>query len=678
MERGPGPLIRSCSPVVDALADPLLSLLDGVVITWLIAGRQMSVLANKGGRWLRHHRRHFRRRAPLVSPIGAQDGPAAVADPGRFLLVRIIGNDLKPLHDPEQSLNNLRFILENEQPLPGCEKRWLLNRISDQEVLCRLRSLLETHGCGYDVIPFEPEGLRAASWDWAVLPCHHFLLSRRYRWLPLDQQQAWLLALYRLKNNVLMHNNGARNRALELARNRDGRTRPDWILPWDGNCFLTPEGWNQLREAMTVQPWADYFHVPMQRISSNQQLLDPGFRADPCDEPQLIFSVTAAEQFNTAYPYGRRPKVELFWRLGLPGPWDDWPDEPWDQPRRPRLEPLPDCPRAGWVARLQAGGNGSSPQSAVRIANAAQASRRRSSARNLAIQATILRSLPPDPFVLQQAALATHWQAPLKHVHLQPELVQGAQDSATLLRSWLHWRDSGGPPSVARMDQLIHALIQVVWFDSLPSLPHHQRAFGLSKSELQRLFGLLFASGRSSLRPRVHHRLHRSGAGALTARGPSPVELMPLSLLSDLLLWVGDDHWPAFAAWRSALMQDWSRRQESLSLGLSSGDRCRFLLASALLHRHLGCLVESVNCLLPLLSSLVNKHPAQNSSGHVCWQEASAQPSLLQQQDLTNLLLILSIEFGLIDSTMAVETSTAGEIIWQPLLRSPLAFDQLS
>src|SRR5690606_25901984 len=50
-----------------------------------------------------------------------------------------------------------------------------------------------------------------------------------------------------------------------------------------------------------------------------------------------------------------RPKVELFWRLGVQGPWDQYSDDPWDQPRRPLSPEAGLVGRAGWVARLFSG-----------------------------------------------------------------------------------------------------------------------------------------------------------------------------------------------------------------------------------------------------------------------------------------------------------------------------------
>jgi hypothetical protein len=47
--------------------------------------------------------------------------------------------------------------------------------------------------------------------------------------------------LRRFKNNYVINNNGARNAAL-----RDGKGRAKWVLPWDGNCFLTAQAWSEI------------------------------------------------------------------------------------------------------------------------------------------------------------------------------------------------------------------------------------------------------------------------------------------------------------------------------------------------------------------------------------------------------------------------------------------------
>ncbi len=648
-------MIRLRSPQADALCDQLRSLPDGLAISLLVLGRQLSVLASKGGRWLRHQRRK-RRKPQQPSATGALEqvsGKALV--PGPCLLVRIIGNDLQPLHDADQSLNNLRFILEHEPPLQGCEKRWLLNRISDPAVLGSLRALLDAHGCGYDVIPYEADRLRSVPWDWAVLPRADFLVSRRYRSLPVEQQHAWLMALYRNKNNALMHNNGARNRALELARQRPGSSRPHWILPWDGNCFLTPDAWRQIRQVLADRPDVQYFHVPMQRITSNAQLLDSGFRAAPRDEPQLIFSAVAPERFNPDCPYGRRPKVELFWRLGLAGPWDDWQDEAWDQPRRPRLNPPPACPPAGWVARLQPGGGRSLSVLPEVAPTVSLSPRGRSLTRNMAIQCTILTSLLPDSQVLNQALLQGLWEVPLEDARRQAALLQAAEASARLLGHWLQWWDHGGPAPAVSGDQLIHAFTQVVWQTAL--MPG-TRVRDLSWQQLERLMAVWFAPGRRGLQPKLRHRWCRPLAARLPGLGPGPAELLQLALLSDLLVfWCPPASWTGpFEYWRLSLLQDWQRRQPVLMVGLNLGDQQRLRLALSLLYRHVGCLVDSVNSLLPLLGMYASAKGCKDPCG---------------VQGLDDLALRLAEQLGLLDQPLTPQQSSRTASFVLSLLLSP-------
>lgn len=59
----------------------------------------------------------------------------------------------------------------------------------------------------------------------------------------------------------------------------------------------------------------------MTRTLNNEQLLSNDFTPDPVEEPQIIFRSDSTEKFNEDFYYGRRPKVELFWLLGIPGKW---------------------------------------------------------------------------------------------------------------------------------------------------------------------------------------------------------------------------------------------------------------------------------------------------------------------------------------------------------------------
>ncbi len=270
--------------------------------------------------------------------------------PDTFVLYRIIGNDLCPRHKKGQSRENLRFILENEPELENCEKRFIINRILDKEEEKAIIELLEDHKQPYLHLPFNPEAYKTIDWDTDCLPQPGYLAGEEYEYLDDEQRDRLTAATYRLKNNYLMNNNGARNAAL-----REGKTVAKWVLPWDGNCFVTKTAWDKIHRDVTTSPYLKYFAVPMARVLENEQLLSDDFIPEPVEEPQIIFRSDTTEEFNEEFCYGRRPKVELMWRLRIPGPWIRWKDDPWDLQRGPLSPETRQFGVAGWVARLFSG-----------------------------------------------------------------------------------------------------------------------------------------------------------------------------------------------------------------------------------------------------------------------------------------------------------------------------------
>ncbi|TRC98933.1 alginate lyase family protein [Mesorhizobium sp. WSM4303] len=293
------------------------------------------------------HRRDVRLRIRAARDAYPALPIAAAKD--SFMLVRIIGNDLEPRHRKGQSFDNASFILDNEPAFPDCDKFWIVNRIADPDEEARIIGLLEGRGQSFVRIPFDLEAYGKIAWDIDGLAAKELRLSGK------SSQSAELTARYetlirRSKNRYLMNNNGARNKALEIAR-----TRAKWLMPWDGNCYLTEQAFRQIRGAIEARPYLPYVIVPMARIVENSGLLDENFEPPAREEPQIIFRTDTTELFDENYAYGRRPKVEMLWRLGVPGPWDRFRDDPWDFPR-PSLAPDAGLfQNAGWVARLDSG-----------------------------------------------------------------------------------------------------------------------------------------------------------------------------------------------------------------------------------------------------------------------------------------------------------------------------------
>ena len=225
----------------------------------------------------------------------------------------------------------------------------MVNRIVDPDEERAILALLDSAGVPYIHIPFREEEYAEIPWD-LDLPVAWRPNGRRFNRLDPLQQQRVLLRLYRHKNNYVMNNNGARNVALE-----DGRKRGKWVLPWDGNCFVSQGAWQEIVDSVVASPEIPYHVVPMARLTDNRCLQEPGFRPAADEEPQLIFRRDSGERFNEAHPYGRRPKVEFLWRLGVPGAWDSWPVEPWDLACPDYSPDAGAWKRGGWVARLASG-----------------------------------------------------------------------------------------------------------------------------------------------------------------------------------------------------------------------------------------------------------------------------------------------------------------------------------
>ncbi|WP_159808774.1 hypothetical protein [Litoreibacter roseus] len=291
------------------------------------------------------HRRHLRKHSASAEAQRYRAGRDT------FVLYRIIGNDLPPRHQDGQSRQNIEFILQNEPPLEDCETWWVINRIFDEANRTQLIELLDRHKQRYIEIPFDWDAYRGVKMDTSLFPTPDFLTSDAHAALDADAQERAVLAHNRRKNLYIMNNNGARNTALD-----HGRNLAKWVLPWDGNCFLTEDGWRKIRQGVIDSNDVPYHLVPMARVDSNSEYLNEETAPNATEEPQIIFHAKSRERFNDAIPYGRRPKVDLMRRLQSKGPWSFRKNDPWDVPA---AETCPDAWRfvlsPGWVGRLSSG-----------------------------------------------------------------------------------------------------------------------------------------------------------------------------------------------------------------------------------------------------------------------------------------------------------------------------------
>ena len=312
--------------------------------------------------------------APDIDPV-AED--AARALPDTYALIRIVGNDLPPRHALGQSLQNVEFILENEPEFENCQKMWVLNRIRDADQERRLIAAFEAAGHAYKRLPFVLDDYAEVPLDLTKLPSADYIFTDAFEQLEEEQKHRAIASIYRHKNIHVMHNNGSRNIALDW-----GRENAKWVLPWDGNCFLTVEDWASVVKDIQEQQACRYFVVPMARLGSNKKAFDTWDPRDASEEPQIAFRFDAKERFDERFPYGRRPKVELLVRLGVKGPWSTGRMDPWDLDSTPLVPGSHLVGNAGMVRRLASG------QAQLEVGGA-QGQRDRTYARNDAIVAQL-------------------------------------------------------------------------------------------------------------------------------------------------------------------------------------------------------------------------------------------------------------------------------------------------
>ncbi|MEJ0012433.1 MAG: alginate lyase family protein [Bauldia sp.] len=141
--------------------------------------------------------------------------------------------------------------------------------------------------------------------------------------------------------------NATRNLAIE-----DGfQTGATWVMPWDGQCFLTRSGFSEILEAAANNPDARYLLVPIARFTDNHVVLRPDFTIKAVEEPQVIFRRDARDRFDERLRYANMNKAEFLIRIGLPGDWNRWPRTPWEA-QYPSASDAGKYAYAGWVARL--------------------------------------------------------------------------------------------------------------------------------------------------------------------------------------------------------------------------------------------------------------------------------------------------------------------------------------
>lgn len=229
-------------------------------------------------------------------------------------LYRIIGNAIPGLHNESQANTNLAHIVKNESDVDGFHKHYVLNRIVDEKERETLIAYLEKEKASYIDIPFDIEEYKKCGYDLKSMPDSYFWFRKAGKWVTIVKNTS----LRNFKNQYLMNNNGARNTVL-----LHGKERYDWTMPWDGNCFLSDQSFNELKQCFNSEEKFKYVLTPMERVAGHDQITAKSVITNAVEEPQISFRQDSLELFNEDRVYGNQPKVELFKRIGFHGVWDE-------------------------------------------------------------------------------------------------------------------------------------------------------------------------------------------------------------------------------------------------------------------------------------------------------------------------------------------------------------------
>jgi hypothetical protein len=252
----------------------------------------------------------------------------------RTVIYRILGNDLPPRHDPNQTPDNLKFFIEHESQLRDCERRFCLNRILDPDRERVLQRILQDAGFKFFTIPVCRDTYGSLSGE-------------------------------RERLSYLTNVNSARNQCIVA-----GLQDADWVFPLDGGTFVRAREWVWVQErvyenglgVIAVPTWRAASYEAALTMSSpdltEKYVFGGGRSIIGPREMSLGFSRIADVRFDPCRCYGEVDKAELLWRLGIRGAWDMWNPEIRVRSLKRPSRFSGKVPIGGAVCRLPAGNQG--------------------------------------------------------------------------------------------------------------------------------------------------------------------------------------------------------------------------------------------------------------------------------------------------------------------------------
>ena len=134
-------------------------------------------------------------------------------------------------------------------------------------------------------IPFSLAEYARLPYAWEGLPEDQYHHAPAFLDLPLSRRAVAVEWCLRERNRYVTNLNGARNVALA-----EGRAVARWVLPLDGQLFLTADAWAAIRAAAAAPGDARYLIVPMARLLDDAVVLRGGPPPAADHEPSIAFT----------------------------------------------------------------------------------------------------------------------------------------------------------------------------------------------------------------------------------------------------------------------------------------------------------------------------------------------------------------------------------------------------
>jgi hypothetical protein len=202
----------------------------------------------------------------------------------KYVICRIIGNELPPRDLPGSRLVVLEYILANEFLDADVKRLWVLNRITSQELLKAYKQRLNS-------------------------------ADEQFVELGVDWEQYIAANSRTEKINAIVGINHARNEAF-AAGSKIGSN----IFILDGDCFFDRKTWQiaraEIEKDQLRHPERQYYALPSARVFiANGPEFD--LNEVKLEEPMLMIRSDATELFDKSAAFSVNSKISLLAKLGL-------------------------------------------------------------------------------------------------------------------------------------------------------------------------------------------------------------------------------------------------------------------------------------------------------------------------------------------------------------------------